>query len=137
MCPACYDPCGRAEEILVLHDGIAYRVLPGDRRESGESVGETLSREVLEETGYTVRSTLLLGFMHFHHLGPKPDGYAYPYPDFLQLVFVAQAGEFRPDHMVEDPFVQRSEMMRVADVVALLLSPGERVYLTVALEGRR
>jgi len=121
------------DAILVLHDGTKHLVLPGGRCEPGESVHETLSREVLEETGYMLDNAVLLGFMHFHHLAPEADGYAYPYPDFLQLVFTAEPGEYRPEQVVEDPLVKRSERMQVEDVIGLPLSLGERLYLMVAL----
>lgn len=137
--PMKYVPSVRAvvlngDSVLVLHDGTRRSILPGGRSESGESVQETLSREVLEETGYVLNAAELLGFMHFHHLAPRPDGYAYPYPDFLQLVFAAMPGEHRPEYMVEDAFVKWAGMMRVEDVMALPLSVTDRVYLTVALD---
>jgi 8-oxo-dGTP pyrophosphatase MutT (NUDIX family) len=48
---------------------------------------QTLHREVLEETGWTIRDARLIGLAHFQHLAPKPNHKRYPYPDFLHLVY--------------------------------------------------
>ena len=119
---------------VVIHDGVDHHVLPGGRREPGESVEATLAREVSEETGYTLKDSKVLGFMHFQHLGPKPTGYSYPYPDFFQVVFAARAGQYRPEDMVEDEYVKRSELMSAEDVLMLGLPPGEHAYLRAALK---
>jgi 8-oxo-dGTP pyrophosphatase MutT (NUDIX family) len=122
--------------VIVLHDGSNHHVLPGGRIESGESVEATLHREVLEETGYALRNAEVLGFMHFRHLGPKPEGYEYPYPDFLQLVYMAQPGDYFQNRMAEDVYVKWSGMVPMKEVVSLPLNAGERIYLTAALERR-
>lgn len=66
---------------------------PGGRRTEGESFADTAVREVHEETGWHVDPTSLreLGWLRLRHLGPNPEGNPGPYPDFLQLVFVAEA----------------------------------------------
>ena len=80
--------------VVVIQDGsLTYHVMPGGRCEPGESIEDTLRREILEETGWTVASHRPLGFIHFRHLTPRPDDYPYPYPDFVQILFVAEAGE--------------------------------------------
>ena len=43
-------------------------IVPGRRREVDETLDETLRREVLEETGWTIANVVMLGFMHFHIL---------------------------------------------------------------------
>jgi ADP-ribose pyrophosphatase YjhB (NUDIX family) len=122
--------------VLVLHDGRNHHVLPGGRIESGESVEATLHREVLEETGYALRNAEVLGFMHFRHLGPEPEGYEYPYPDFLQLVYTAEPGDHFPNRMAEDVYVKWSGMLPTKEALALPLVEGERMYLIAALERR-
>src|SRR5262249_27839583 len=66
-------------------------VLPRGRLELGETLDEALRRELLEETGWCIEPTRQLGFIHFHHLADKPADYALPYPDFLQVVYLARA----------------------------------------------
>src|SRR5262245_15437832 len=79
----------QAGKSLVVRDPISVHILPGVRREPGETLMQTLHREVLEEAGWTIREPRLIGLAHFQHLTPKPDDYRYPYPDFLHLVYVA------------------------------------------------
>ena len=68
---------------------------PGGRREPGETMLETVRREVHEETGWILApdSVRPLGFLHFEHLSEQPDDYPYPQPDFLQVVYTGSASE--------------------------------------------
>ena len=50
------------------------------------------------------------------------------------MVYVARAGEFVPDRMVEDPYVKRSELMAATDVLEMPIPPGERMFLRAALK---
>jgi 8-oxo-dGTP pyrophosphatase MutT (NUDIX family) len=122
----------------VLSNSDGRHVLPGGRRGADESPLDTLHREVFEETGCLLTSARSLGLMHFHHLTEKPPNYAYPYPDFVQLVFAARAtrGSFAGDpDGYEDSldFVTRSELDAIevpsyqrllASAAAALLAPG-------------
>src|SRR5690606_16149298 len=66
--------CDR-QRLLVVRDLDSVHIVPGGRREPGETLEQTLRREVLEETGWQIDPPSLLGFKHFHHLTPKPPGY--------------------------------------------------------------
>ena len=67
----------RDDEIMVVRDvWDKYHIYPGGQREEGESVDETLRRELLEETGWTLRDPQLLGLIHFEHQAPRPDASA-------------------------------------------------------------
>jgi ADP-ribose pyrophosphatase YjhB (NUDIX family) len=123
----------RGDAVLVQRDRDSVHILPGGRREAGETPEETLRRELLEETGWTVLSPEVIGFMHFHHLRPKPAGYGYPHPDFLQVVYAALAGEFHPEAKLDDGYVLDSALQPVARVRALPLNARELVYLDAAL----
>ena len=87
----------QADSVLVVRDAENhFHITPGGRRQKNETLEETLHREVLEETGWTLSEISLLGFMHFHLLAAKPTGYPYPYPDFLMLIYIAQADKYIP-----------------------------------------
>ena len=125
----------RAGEVLtVLDPSGEYYLAPGGRCETGESVEETLNREVLEETGWTVQNPALLSIIHFQHLSPKPDDYPHPHPDFLQLVYVAQADRFMPEAMVFDQYVVESKFWQLAAIRPLLKNPGQFALLAAAVD---
>src|SRR5215207_379821 len=44
----------RGDEVLVLTNRHATHVVPGGRREEGETPAQTLAREVLEEAGWVI-----------------------------------------------------------------------------------
>lgn len=83
--------------IVVCHtiDGHTH-VMPGGRRRPGESHEDTACREVHEETGWLLdpASVRLLGWLHFFHLRPQPSDHPSPHPDFLQVVYTADARRF-------------------------------------------
>jgi ADP-ribose pyrophosphatase YjhB (NUDIX family) len=127
----------RTESLLVLRNADGTHILPGGRREPGETLEDTLLREVLEETGWTIRSLHPLGFLHFHHLAPKPEGYSFPHPDFIQVVCMAQAAVYQPEARLPDDNEIEARFLRIGEVHSLSLSAGERLYLATALEHRR
>jgi 8-oxo-dGTP pyrophosphatase MutT (NUDIX family) len=127
----------RDEGVLVVRDPGAVHILPGGRREPGETLLETLRREVLEETGWTLDEPKLLGVRHFRHLQPKPAGYAHPYPDFFQAVYTADADGFHPARRETDGFELGSGFRPLAEVWRLELPPNERLFLSAALARRR
>ena len=121
-----------ARVMIVRSTDGTHHLLPGGRREDGESLLETLRRELLEETGCTASAVRQLGVVHFHHLRETPAGYEYPHPDFLWLVFCAQAGEQMAQPGVDD--WEAEVFFRPADDVADLgLSSGDHAFLQAAL----
>lgn len=125
----------RGDEVMVIQNsnGLHY-ITPGGRREPGESVDSALRREVLEETGWALAQTAVLGFMHFHHLGPKPDGYPYPYPDFVQIVFMAIADSYQPEAIKFDYYIAGARFMPITAATALNLDMGQKVLLAAAIK---
>ena len=119
--------------VLVQRDRDSLHVLPGGRREAGESLEATPHREVREETGWTLGWVSSLGFMHYHHLGPKPPDHPYPYPDFVQVVYAARATTFSAESKLDDDFEMESSFIPTADLEGLGLSRREVTYLDAAL----
>jgi 8-oxo-dGTP pyrophosphatase MutT (NUDIX family) len=120
----------RGHEILVIRDPENTHIHPGGRRETGETLLQTLQREILEETGWTLQDISLLGFKHFHHLTPKPAHYPYPYPDFFQALYYAQAGIFIQEAKDKHGYELSATFHSITTVKTLPLTQGEKKYLT-------
>ena len=121
------------EQILVVRDPVSVHILPGGRREPGETLMQTLEREVLEEPGWTIQSPRLIGLAHFQHLTPKPDDYRYPYPDFLHLIYAATADRYDAGKREVGGYELESGFQPLATVEALPISQGERALLRAAM----
>ena len=125
----------RGDRVLVVidHSGSTH-ILPGGRIEAGEERLEALAREVLEESGWAIKKPVRLGVRHLHHLQPMPAAYAYPYPDFLQDVYVTQATELFPEAREVGGFEIECRFLLAGDVVDMPLTLGEQAFLQAALE---
>jgi 8-oxo-dGTP pyrophosphatase MutT (NUDIX family) len=124
----------KGDQILVVRDPVSVHILPGGRREPGEALLQTLQREVLEETGWTIRPQRLIGMVHFQQLTPRPDDNRYPYPDFLHLIFAASADRYDAARRERDGYELESGFQPLASLNALALSRGERALLRVAIQ---
>lgn len=119
-------------QIVVTESPDDVNVWPGGRREPGETMRQTAVREVYEETGYRVdpQSLRPLGFLLHEHLVPPPADYAYPHPDFLQLVFCGSASNRRSEGWRDtDGYVQRSWLENPARARELDLAPVSLPFL--------
>lgn len=106
----------RGDEVLVMRNPDETHIMPGGRREKGETLEETLRREVLEESGWEIEPMAVLGFIHFHHLTPQPRDYPYPYPDFIHLVYISLATERRPEARVPDDYEQEAAFRSIREL---------------------
>lgn len=123
----------RADTVLVLQDRDSRHILPGGRREADEEPEATLRREVREETGWALERLRVIGFLHYHHLSPRPQDYRYPYPDFCQTVYAAWAVDHDESAVIFDEYVLGSALHPVAEVWEMALAQRDRLFLDAAL----
>ena len=99
---------------------------------------ETLQREMLEETGWTLQEVRLLGlYALFPSCSQMPYGYRYSWIlNFVQLIYMGEAGEYRSD-------ASRGWRLRIdvrfhplEQVHALPLSASQKMFLDAALQCR-
>ncbi|MBK7897058.1 MAG: NUDIX domain-containing protein [Anaerolineaceae bacterium] len=107
--------------------------MPGGRREPGETILQTLQRELLEETGWSVGETAVIGTYHFQHLTPKPPDYKYPYPHFFWPIFVAQASQFHPEAIQPEKYAVSSQFELIEELSTWDLNDGQLELLKAAL----
>ncbi len=128
----------QGNQVLVVCDrDDHYHVVPGGRREANERLEETLQREILEETGWLVKDVHPFGFIHFHHLTPCPPDYAYPYPDFIHLLYIAAADQWVSHAQIVDEYVLGSQFIALDDIGKLNLDPSQHLLLKAAQSVQR
>jgi 8-oxo-dGTP pyrophosphatase MutT (NUDIX family) len=123
----------KAREVLVVQDPGGYHILPGGRREAGETLTETIVRELLEETGWQVTVGALLGFKHFYRLTPALPEFRYTDPHFAQLVYVAVATTYQPQAIEEDGYEIGAHFVAVDQLAQYKITVGEQLFLEAAL----
>ena len=63
------------------------------------------------------------------HLGPRPAGYPYPYPDFCWVIYRAEVGTFDAGARLADDYEQDARFYPPAAALALPLGPVQRALL--------
>jgi ADP-ribose pyrophosphatase YjhB (NUDIX family) len=127
----------RGDQVLVVREGEQAHVVPGGRRERGETLAQTLERELLEETGWTIAEPRQIGVVWLHHLSPRPPSlaaYSPHYPDFLWIIYIAEAAQERPDALLPGNPEGIAGFVPLADVDAFPLGAESRLFLERALE---
>ncbi len=123
------------ESVLALRNRDGVHVLPGGRRQDEETLEQTLRREVCEETGWLVDNISLLGFMHLEHLGPKPSGYEFLYPHFLQVVYHSHASRHVPESMLGNDYEEEANFVQIGNLTEMGIGEAELAYVRAALNG--
>lgn len=121
-------------QVLTVSDRDGSRhILPGGRREAGESLEETLRRELLEETGDTLQAPTQIAVLAYTHLIQQPATYPYPQPTFLQVVYADHVtGTSAPDFTPHDDWVTTSTFISIADIYPVL-SRAEQQLMNLAI----
>lgn len=127
----------RGDDVLVVRNADdETHIVPGGRREEGEAPEETVRREVREETGWELGPLAPLGCVHFHQLSPRLPEHAFPYPDFIQAVYTAEATAFAPEARLDGDYEREATFTPAAAVRALGLPAWQRLLLDAALRRR-
>jgi ADP-ribose pyrophosphatase YjhB (NUDIX family) len=128
----------RTGDVLVLSRGEGSQdahVVPGGRRESGESLEETLRREVLEETGWSLGVPRLLGCVVYRHVDEEPPGYPFPYPEFAQVTYTAEAESYHADALHPDEVDGVARFVPLAEARRLPMARAWSAFLELAAAG--
>jgi 8-oxo-dGTP pyrophosphatase MutT (NUDIX family) len=121
------------DSVLVMSNPSGEHILPGGRREPGESPEEAMIRELREETGLIIQPSIRLAIMHFHHTTPKPPLYAYPYPDFLQIISVVRLEHPEPV-TVRDTYEMSGEYVALSHLDSNRIPPEQHLLLQRATQ---
>lgn len=120
--------------VLVIREPTGdEHIVPGGRRKAGESLEDTVRREVLEETCWTVADLSVLAVGHFHITSVVPADYSYPSPDFLQLIYLTKALQLHDERAIQDDWVAGCEMVPVDSISKRPISKAQQLLLAHAL----
>ena len=123
-------------QIMTLTNPGETHILPGGRREAGETLLDTVQRECLEETGWLVQVSQLIAVTHCQHQTPKPVNYPFPYPDFIQVIYLAKAIEHQIDARLDDDYEISSGFETIHKVKKMPLTPNQHLIFEHALSLR-
>jgi 8-oxo-dGTP pyrophosphatase MutT (NUDIX family) len=132
----------RGDAVLALRAGDRAHIVPGGRREPGETLMETLERELLEETGWTIGTPRMIGITRLRWLDGRPvflPADSPYYPDFLWLIYTAAPRDHRPEAILPELEEGVPTFLPVADTATRGLldrsrwAPENQLFLAAAL----
>ena len=126
----------RGSDVLALMNREGGHIVPGGRREPGESLEQALRREVLEETGWAIAHPQQLGCIAFHHVDLPPPEYRAHYPRFVQVICTADAASYHSELLQPDEIDGDACFLSVDHARQLPLSAYQQAFLALALEAR-
>lgn len=118
--------------VLSESDG-THHVMPGGRRELGESLEATVRRELLEECGWHVGELRPFAFLHFQHPGPAPP---LDWCDFANVIYLTECTRYDRRALDRTQGEVRSRLMS-ARVAFSAVTDRHRSILAEALSARR
>ena len=123
--------------VLVVRDPDGEHVLPGGRRELGETAAAAAHREVIEETGWSISDPIPLSVLHLHYETPRPANMGrVPYPDFLWQVFAAKPRSFDPAARHTEGYELGAAFHPISESLKQRLPLFHRVLLEAAVHAR-
>jgi len=126
----------RRGQVVVVTTPNERHIMPGGRLNSGEPLHEALKREVIEETGWRLGDPSLFAVLHFRHLTPRPPGHAYPYPDFLQPIFVAEGSAFSRKGIKRRGELETGARLMTPQAAQTVIRQDQKALLRAALAAR-
>jgi 8-oxo-dGTP pyrophosphatase MutT (NUDIX family) len=123
----------RGDEALVVRSTPPILSV-GGRCEAGETIGQTLLREVAEETGWRVKPVAVIGFIHTRHLDGQRPEWGRPAPNFIDPLFAVTAEEYEP--ALRGASETRCEFLPISTIDGLKLDAINRTFLCEALRKR-
>jgi ADP-ribose pyrophosphatase YjhB (NUDIX family) len=122
----------QGEQVLAVRNPREVHILPGGRIAAGERFEQAAVRAIREETGWTVGHFRQIGVRSFHHLSPKPARYPYPFPDFLQLIYVADALHYNEADKDPNSWESNAELVSFTSSTVRTLRISDRHFLMTA-----
>jgi 8-oxo-dGTP diphosphatase len=109
------------DRVLVIALASGHIMLPGGTREHGESLLETITREMREETGFTIRSCHPFAMLECVSYDDQPWRDHLPHPEFERLVCFGEVEVDGPPTNPENAEqIARVDLLPVPDAVAFL-----------------